>query len=106
MQGFYNGKTPFGKWKEYYENGKTMEEYEFENGQRNGSDKFFHNNGQLWTERLYQNGKLWDIVCNFSLAGKPLEKGSLIKGKGTLNIYDENGSLLETLSYVDGVKIK
>ena len=109
MQGYYNGEIPFGKWKEYYDNAnriRTMEEYEFENGQKQGSDKYYHTNGQLWTERIYKEGKLWDILCNNNMEGKPLGKGSLKNGNGDLKIYNEGGKLLETLIYSKGVKVK
>ena len=54
IQGYYNEETPYGKWMEYYDNnkGQLREEYEFESGQKQGSDKYYHANGQLWTERI------------------------------------------------------
>ena len=106
VQGFYKAETPYGAWKEYYENGKLMASYNYVSGQMNGSYKYYYDNGQLWTERIYKEGKLLEAVANNNIKGTPLNKGSLKNGNGTLNVYGEEGKLLETINYVGGFKIK
>ena len=111
--GLYEGNQPFGHWKEFYDNpvppnkqGTLMEEYDFDNGQKNGSDKYYHFNGKLWAERFYKDGKLWEVFSNFDINGRPLERGNFKKGSGNVNIYSEEGTLMETIVYVNGLKVQ
>ena len=69
-----------------------------------GSYKYYHENGLLWTERLYDDGKLMEIISNQSSEGVKLDKGSLKNGTGDIRVYNENGDFIEALTYVDGVQ--
>jgi antitoxin component YwqK of YwqJK toxin-antitoxin module len=45
-----------------------------------------------------------DIISCLNTQGKPIDKGTLVNGDGTVNIYDNNGSLIKVESYINGVK--
>ncbi|WP_375579372.1 toxin-antitoxin system YwqK family antitoxin [Marivirga tractuosa] len=101
--GYYiNGKDKFGKWKFYYENGKVESIENYENDKLNGNYKYYHDNGQLWTEREYKNGLLWNVYSNYNRNGKKNDEGTIKNGTGTLNIYDAEGKLTDTVEYVNG----
>ena len=70
-----------------------------------GLSKQYHNNGQVWTERLYKNGLLISVLSNYDKNGKPLDKGTLVNGNGTLNLYNEEGKLYLIETYKDGLLI-
>lgn len=103
---YYDGYTPTGTWSEYYENGNIMSEYNFENGKPNGTCKYYYDNGQLWTERVLKDGLNWEVKSNFDKNGKPLDKGTLKNGTGSMKLYNEEGQLTETITYENGVEIE
>jgi antitoxin component YwqK of YwqJK toxin-antitoxin module len=80
--------------------------YTVSNGQYNGSYKYYHSNGTLWTEIIYENGKEMEVLYNNDRNGKPQEKGTLKNGNGTIIHYDENGNQTEILNFKNGVEIK
>lgn len=105
--GFYlNGEQQSGTWTNYYENGKTESIANYSNGKLDGNYKYFHDNGQLWTERIYKDGDLLEVISNFSKQGIKNNPGTIKNGTGTLNIYDADGNLTETDEYVDGQEKK
>jgi len=124
------GKTTnglkYGKWKVYHENGKLRQIGKFNLNKQNGEWRFFHDNGnkegignlengkmvdkwiwnhpngKIYTERLYESGKLMEIISCFDGYGNKLFKGSLEKGNGSLNNYDIEGNLLEVHNFENG----
>jgi len=44
-----------------------------------------------------------DIISCYDNKGNILDKGTLVHGNGTVNYYDENGTLTETKTYIDGI---
>jgi len=64
--------------------------------------KYYHNNGQLWTERLYKGDKHWSVLSNYDRDGNKKDPGTLKNGNGTLKTYDDTGNLTKTFTYVDG----
>lgn len=88
-----------------YKNGILLSEYTYKYGKLDGPEKIYHYNGQLWSERLLRNGKPWEVVSNFDSTGKPMDKGTLKEGYGTIKLYDKKGKLLETRAYKDGMEV-
>ena len=88
-----------------YIKGILSSEYNYKLGKLNGSEKIYHSNGQLWTERILADGKPWQVVSNFDSTGKPMDAGTLKEGYGTIKLYDKNGNLLETRSYKEGLEV-
>ena len=100
--GFMKDTIPYGIWKEYYIKGILKAQYKLLNGIKHGSYQYFHSNGNLWTERIYNMGRLWEVVSNFDLYGNSKDPGTLKNGNGVLFIYDENGNLIAKKSYKSG----
>jgi antitoxin component YwqK of YwqJK toxin-antitoxin module len=95
-----------GVGKKYYENGNPQEVVGFKNGEFDGSNKYYYPNGQLWNEIIFKEGKYWKVVSNFTEAGKSRNPGTLSNGNGTVIYYNEDGTIRETIKYVNGVKSK
>tara|TARA_R110000868_G_scaffold403248_1_gene680332 strand:+ start:4122 stop:4676 length:555 start_codon:yes stop_codon:yes gene_type:complete len=122
---YRNGKRN-GQWKWFHENGELWQIGHFLNDEQTGEWKFFHDNGnregigsslnggkigkwiwyhtngKLYTERLWENGKLLEIISCLDGNGNQLDKGSIINGTGTMNLYDMDGNLIEALEYKNG----
>jgi antitoxin component YwqK of YwqJK toxin-antitoxin module len=80
--------------------------YFVSNGLLNGSYKYYHSNGQLWTELIFSNGKEMEVVSNYDRNGKAQQKGTLKDGNGTVILYDEDGKQTQILEFKDGVEVK
>lgn len=105
--GFYlNGEIQFGTWTSFYVNEKTESVAYYVNGQLNGIYKYFHDNGQIWTERVYKDGKLIEVIANYNKKGKKNNPGTVKDGTGILYIYDPDGNLTKTIDYIDGQEKK
>jgi hypothetical protein len=68
----------------------------------NGLFTYRYNNGRVWSERLYKDGILLEILSNYDPLGRLQDKGSLRNGNGEVKIYSENGSLLLIEVYKNG----
>lgn len=99
---YVNGNVKDGEWISYYENGKTESVENYKNDLIEGNYQYFHDNGQLWTERIYKQGKLWNVISNFSRGGKRLDKGTIKDGNGTVRIYNGEGILSKKVEFTDG----
>jgi antitoxin component YwqK of YwqJK toxin-antitoxin module len=86
----------------FYENGKLESTLPYENDELHGIAKVYHRTGRQWTEWLYDHGRLWDIAFTQSKEGNPLEVGGFQNGLGWVNIYNDNGILIERDFYKDG----
>lgn len=60
-------------------------------------------NGKLWSCFKYSNGKFLEILYNYSPEGKNQDKGTLVNGNGLANLYNENGQLVQIITYKDGI---
>src|SRR5690606_1600186 len=69
--------TLHGKYKKYYENGNTMIEGVFENGERSGLFTEYHENGAVARKLNYVNGSR----------------------HGAVEVYDENGKFVQRAWY-------
>ncbi|MEP1488469.1 MAG: hypothetical protein ABJK28_08575 [Algibacter sp.] len=64
-----------------------------------GEYVFYYPNGNVWSKRIYKNGLPWKVISNFDPNGTPQEKGTLKDGKGTLYVWNENGTFAELLTF-------
>ncbi|MGC4102021.1 toxin-antitoxin system YwqK family antitoxin [Ferruginibacter sp.] len=92
--------------KDFYENGSIRIISHVVNGKYEGMMTFFHQNGLLWSQRLYKNNNSYTVFSNFNKYDEPVEKGTLFEGNGTLYIYKPNGILDYIEEYKDGLLIK
>lgn len=88
----------------YYESGVLKEEVSFSNNKFNGTRKYYHPNGQLWIEEIYKDGMHWTVIANYDAKGNKRNPGTLKEGNGTLILYKEDGTVRETVHYVNGVE--
>ncbi len=95
---------PNGPAKKFYEDGTLKEEVTLVNGKFDKIRKYYHPNGQLWIEQEYLNGLPWTVIANYDEKGNRRNAGSLKDGNGTLILYNEHGTIRETLTYVNGIQ--
>ena len=107
MTGFYiNGIDKHGEWCTFGDNGRLLSLLTFEHGTMTGPYKYYHPNGQLWTERLYKNNNLIKVISNYDINGKKRNPGKLKNGTGTVNIYDREGNLKRIDYYQNGKEVE
>lgn len=97
-----NGQ-PNGLAKSWYETGVITDEVNLLNGQYDGIRLYYYPNGKLWIEQLYKEGKSWTVIANYDANGKNRNPGTLNNGNGTLILYNDDGTVRETVNYVNGV---
>jgi antitoxin component YwqK of YwqJK toxin-antitoxin module len=90
----------------YFESGKISATNNYLNGKKEGMETIYHQNGQLWSEKKYSNGNIVDMITLLDETGKPLDKGTLKGGNGTVLYYTENGILSEVDYYANGKFVK
>jgi antitoxin component YwqK of YwqJK toxin-antitoxin module len=100
---YLHGKLD-GAHKTFYLNGNPEKEMNFKEGALDGPFKIYYDNGQLKHEWIYKNGKLWEVVQFFSQKGKSLSPGTLKEGTGSVLTYNDNGKLLTTVNYKNGIQ--
>ncbi|MBI3502372.1 MAG: hypothetical protein HY063_11315 [Bacteroidetes bacterium] len=88
----------------FYPNKKTKSKGFYFNDELDGDYKYFHTNGKPWSERIYKEGKLVEVTCNYDAMGNSSDKGTMKNGNGTLILYDEEGLPTDTEKYVNGEK--
>ena len=49
-----------------------------------------------------KNGKPWNAIANYTAGGQKRDPGTLKNGNGTILLYDDDGSVRETLRYIGG----
>ena len=96
------GGTPDGPAKRYYEDGTIKEEVTFAHGQFSNVRKYYYPNGKLWIEQEYNDGLPWTVISNYDETGNKRNAGTLKNGNGTLILYNEDGTVRETLTYENG----
>jgi len=101
--GFYNSDSvKQGKWTKYYTDGKIESVGNYNNGSKDDTFKFYHENGRLWTEMIYSNDKAMEVVATYDSSGHAKNKGTLKNGNGHVYLYDEKGEKKGMEEYKDG----
>ena len=90
----------------FHPNGNKEGRGSLVNGKRQGIWTWYHPNGNLFTERIWENGKLINILSCFDEQGNKLDTGTLKNGTGAMKVYNSEGKLLETFSYLNGEYIE
>lgn len=103
---YVGNQVAHGKWTSYYPNGKVKSITHYAHGQLDGVYFYYHENGQLWTERLYRDGLLWEVRCNYSENGEKNDPGTLKNGTGTVHTYATDGKLKRTVHYLNGTEVR
>ena len=88
----------------YYESGQLKAEYNYKNGKLDGFAREYYENGQLIAEGNYSNGKLEGISKMYYESGQLRSENSYKDNllNGISKTYYENGQLKEEVNYKDG----
>jgi antitoxin component YwqK of YwqJK toxin-antitoxin module len=87
----------------YFENGKVKIEIPIVMGNAEGYVKHYYSNGKLKRTEFHQDGLVIDVINYYDINGNEItNKGTLKKGYGTVNDYDELGNLVDVLKYKEG----
>ena len=97
---------PTGRAWTYYENGKIQSEITYEEGLPHGKETIYYPNGALWSERKYEYGQLMSVLKLQNPKGEELSIGTFRNGYGTLNVYNEEGKLVEQSVYRRGDEVR
>jgi len=85
----------------YYPNKQLQMEGEYKNNQRNGRWTYWHENGKIWSEGTFINGKSDGKRTTYFDNGKIRYVGFYKEDirVGKWSFYDENGRLLREIDY-------
>jgi antitoxin component YwqK of YwqJK toxin-antitoxin module len=110
---FRNGKTelempyesgkPNGTIRRYYETGVLQETQQVKNGVADGVRRLYYPNGQLSVDQVFRAGRNWEIRGNYTQKGLHRKAGTLHNGTGTIIYYNEDGTVREVKTFVNGV---
>ncbi len=94
-----------GLSKNFYRNGKTSEEINWENGKKNGIWRKYYDNGKTRMETRYINNQLDGIFHVFYKNGRMYINGGYKADlkNGIWNFYDKQGKLTKTIEYINGI---
>jgi antitoxin component YwqK of YwqJK toxin-antitoxin module len=90
--------------KHFNKSGILIDEFKLIKGIPEGEALHYYSNGKLQSQLLYKNGLPWTSIGAYDRDGKPLAKGSLKKGNGTLIKYNEMGYVTKTIEYKHGLQ--
>lgn len=98
----YKAGKPHGRFTYYDSLGRVSQTEQYVDGKQEGLAVYYHPDGKIWSEIVYKNDRLWDVISNNDVAGKPRDKGTLQAGTGTRIVYNENGIPEEKEYYKKG----
>lgn len=99
---WYQNGLKYGADSSYFETGKLESVIYYRGDKMEGLATVFHRNGKVWTERLYDKGRLMEVRFLKSKDGRPLEIGSFKNGNAWLNVYNDDGILIAKEKYRNG----
>lgn len=85
----------------YYPNGKPQMEGSYQNSRRNGKWTYWHENGNLWSEGIFADGKAEGKRTTYFSNGKVQYEGNykMDMRVGIWRFFDENGRMLKEVDY-------
>jgi antitoxin component YwqK of YwqJK toxin-antitoxin module len=118
-QHFSNDKLN-GQWTTYTLHGTITNLQTFKDDSLNGvtrmfwidgrsimeENEFFNGRNKRLHREFYKHGKSWKIVANYTDKGEKRAAGTLNDDTGTIIFYNEDGSVREVISYVNGEEAK
>jgi hypothetical protein len=88
--------------KEYYDHKILRSISKMKNGWKHGLTKYYHRNGEPWSEWEFKDNIPWNAFFNHDQRGEPVEKGTLTNGSGTLFSYSDEGELEYVFHFENG----
>jgi len=100
-----NGQ-PNGSQKMWYENGQIANTSSFINGKQVGLVESWHENGQLKYSANYVDGKIQGLVESWNTNGQLANRTNYINGdeQGLVESWYENGQLATRTNYINGMR--
>jgi antitoxin component YwqK of YwqJK toxin-antitoxin module len=102
--GKYWGYQQNGLYKDYNADGTLAKSFHVNKEKFDGECTVYYNNGAIALKIIFAEGMIWTVLEQNDINGKPLKIGSLNDGTGSMNYYDDNGKLLNTETYIQGIK--
>jgi antitoxin component YwqK of YwqJK toxin-antitoxin module len=99
---FYEAGKPEGPDSSWYDNGALEAAYLFRNGMEQDTGHHWHSNGAPFTDRIFLQGKLVEVLFVKDKSGNDLPPGDFANGRGNVNVYNDEGKLKEIVNYRDG----
>ena len=104
-QALMYGTIPIiGEYKEWYENGQLWKECVYKDGKKEGEYKLWYRDGQLWEECVYKDGELEGEYKSWYENGRLQEECMYKDGEreGKYREWHKSGRLQEECVYKDG----
>ncbi|EKE08051.1 MAG: hypothetical protein ACD_17C00374G0004 [uncultured bacterium] len=89
-----------GPVKTWYDNGQLQSEREYSFNQKSGPSLAWYRNGNLMCYEEYEKGRLWKGQYYKMQQNEPIS--CIHNGSGTATLFDEEGSLLRKVVYLNG----
>lgn len=70
----------------------------------NGPYRKYHNNGRLWEQHYYDNGRLINVLATYSRGGRMRGGGTILEGSGALIRYNARGDTARVENYSNGYR--
>lgn len=99
---FYEAGKPEGPDSSWYDNGALEAAYFYRNGMEQDTGHHYHSDGKPFTDRIFLDGKLVEVLFVKDKSGKELPAGDFRNGQGHVNTYTDDGRLREVVTYRDG----
>ncbi|GGB24356.1 toxin-antitoxin system YwqK family antitoxin [Puia dinghuensis] len=97
--------APNGAAKVFYPSGIVKDEVTLKDGALIGIRRYYYPSGKIWSEAEYKNGKPWTAIANYTADGQKRNPGTLKNGNGTMILYDDDGTVRQTLRFIEGVQL-
>ncbi|EDY15969.1 MORN variant repeat protein [Chthoniobacter flavus Ellin428] len=85
--------------RERFDNGVLVSREMFLNEKKHGVQREWYPNGQLKSEEPYRNGVMHGVFKTWSEKGALTGQATFVEGTGKLQVYDEDGVLIEETNY-------
>lgn len=69
-----------------------------------GAYRKYHNNGRLWEQHYYEDGRLINVLATYNRGGRVRDGGTITEGTGALFRYSAKGDTARVEYYVDGLR--
>jgi len=101
---FYRNNKPDSMFKAWDPNGNLVLQCSYRDSLLHGPYTEFYDNGLKKTQGQFANGMFEGKWFTYSPGGFIIGMGDFKNGTGVQKIFDENGSLIREVSYVNGEK--
>ncbi len=102
----YENNLLNGKFEEYYQNGDLKFKGNFVNDKIDGLVEIMYPDNRKDISVIYKEGRLINVKYKYLQSGGKVLIGSLKDGNGSVFSYNDEGIIIDTIQYKNGVKVK